>query len=85
MKDIFLPPGVQMRLFDKLGRVPRRASDIVAEQIERLWRERNNAPEYDLDRIDRGMKDLIIEEEQRDRQRAQDACDRSGPYVNPID
>lgn len=55
MKDIFLPPGVQAKMFARFGRCPRQAGDETAAKIEALWLRRNNAPEEDLDEIDNEM------------------------------
>lgn len=61
MKDIFLPPGVQMKLWERFGRCPREASEETAAKIEALWLRRNNAPEEELDCIDQTMEDLAVE------------------------
>lgn len=60
MKSIFLPPGVQIRLNERLGNVPRQLPDAAAEIIEELWEERNIAPDEDIDRIDRRMERIVM-------------------------
>lgn len=61
MKDIFLPPGVQAKMFERFGRCPRQAGDETAAKIEALWLRRNNAPEEELDAIDKEMESLAAE------------------------
>lgn len=50
--DVFLPPGVQARLFQRFGKTPSRAPKSVSEKIDQLWQERNVAPE---DRVNGSM------------------------------
>ena len=55
--DIFLPPGVQMRI-GQSGTVPRRASAAIAAQINALWARRNQAPEDEIDTIDQEIENI---------------------------
>lgn len=41
-----------MRLFERLGRSPKSAIAEVADEIDRLWLVRNEAPEGEIDEID---------------------------------
>jgi hypothetical protein len=61
MKDVFLPPGIQAKMFQRFGRCPREASEETAAKIEALWLRRNNAPEEELDSIDHTMEELAVE------------------------
>ena len=50
--DVFLPSGVQKRLYDALGYCPHRLPSDAAAHIEVLWAIRNAAPESELNSID---------------------------------
>jgi hypothetical protein len=54
-KEIFLPPGVQMRFN---GQCPRQLSSSQAARLEKLWERRNAAPEAEVDGIDDAMYQL---------------------------
>src|SRR5438128_851991 len=60
MIDIFLPPGVQMRLSERLGMIPRQTTVGTAKAIEQLWRTRNRCEESEVDAIDKRMENLIV-------------------------
>jgi hypothetical protein len=55
VKDMFLPPGVQARLWERFGFVPRQADETTVAQVEALWLKRNQAPEEQLTTIDDEM------------------------------
>jgi hypothetical protein len=61
MKNIFLPPGVQARLFTRFGRCPRQADDATASKLDALWQRRNQAPENELDAIDDEIERLVAD------------------------
>ncbi len=58
LKDTFLPPGVQARLFTALGSCPRVLPVAPAKQIEDLWARRNNCPEDEIAAIDAEMESI---------------------------
>lgn len=60
--DIFLPPGVQARLFERLGHSPRTGTVLQAAAIDLLWRDRNKADENEIDVIDSGMLKVMLGE-----------------------
>jgi len=61
IKDIFLPPGIQMRLHanpphgDAL-------QDFAVAQIDALWARRNIATDADVERIDNVIESIIRSE-----------------------
>lgn len=57
--DVFLPSGVQTRLYDALGYCPRRLPADAAAYVEVLWAIRNAAPEAELDNIDDAMEAVV--------------------------
>lgn len=59
-KSVFLPPGVQMRLFDGIGTCPRQLPVAAVEKIEALWATRNQAPEEQLAAIDKQMEEIAV-------------------------
>ena len=58
--DVFLPPGVQQRLHEELGQVPRVLPASAGKKIEALWRKRNTCPDDELDGIDVEIADIAI-------------------------
>ena len=63
--DIFLPPGVQARLYSTLGYCPTRLPADTAANIEALWAMRNVAAEAELDKIDDAMEAVVVREAAR--------------------
>ena len=61
-KDVFFPPGVQVRLIERLGghRAPEQLPARAAAKIEALWAERNRAPEAAVDAIDARMETIAV-------------------------
>ena len=68
-KDIFVPPGVQVRLADRLGDIPRQLPAGAASKIEALWAKRNTAPDDQLDGIDASMETIVVSSVLADRAR----------------
>ena len=68
-KDIFLPPGVQMRLADRLGAIPRQLPTGAASKIEALWAVRNTAMNDQLDVIDAKLETIVVSSVLADRAR----------------
>lgn len=56
MEDIFLPPGVQMRIGARSVDAP----PYIAAQIRNLWARRNVCPENELEPIDDEMFRLAL-------------------------
>ena len=63
--NVFLPSGVQTRLYDALGYCPRRLPADLAEHIEALWAIRHAVPEAHFDEIDDAMEELVLREAAR--------------------
>jgi hypothetical protein len=63
--DVFLPSGVQTRLYDALGYCPRRLPADAAAYVEVLWAIRNAASEAELDNIDDAMEAVVLKEAAR--------------------
>jgi len=61
MREIFLPPGVQARLHQRLGACPREAEDYIADRIDALWRLRNQTIESRIAELDYAMADLAAD------------------------
>lgn len=59
--DTFVPTGVQARLYERLGRIPRQARPETAVKIEALWNQRNTCPEEEVAAIDDEMLALMLE------------------------
>lgn len=59
-KEVFLPPGVQARLIEKTGSVPRKLDEKTVAEIDVLWDRRNSASESDLAAIDEAMERLVL-------------------------
>jgi hypothetical protein len=58
--DVFVPPGVQMKLSARLGRIPRQATPAVAAKIEKLWSVRNNCAESEIESLDQKMEEIMV-------------------------
>ena len=58
--DVFVPPGVQMKLSARLGTIPRQATPAVAAKIEKLWLARNNCPENEIAANDEKMEAIMV-------------------------
>ena len=58
--DVFVPPGVQMKLFARLGTIPRQATPGVAGKIAQLWLLRNNCPENEIEALDAKMEAIMV-------------------------
>jgi hypothetical protein len=41
LKSVFLPPGVQIKLSERLGTIPRQLPPAIVAQIDALWMRRN--------------------------------------------
>ena len=59
-KDVFFPPGVQVKLYQRLGNVPRMLPLNVVSKINALWDKRNICPEKDIEAIDKEMVKIVI-------------------------
>jgi hypothetical protein len=59
--SVFLPPGVQAKLYEVLGNCPRMLPADAAQKITTLWTRRNNCPEEELDSLDKQMLDIAVE------------------------
>ncbi len=59
--DIFVPPGVQARLYQRLGLCPRQGTPGVAAKIKSLWLRRNNCPENEIESIDDKMEQIMVD------------------------
>ena len=57
-QQLFVPPGVQARLFLRFGHIPRQAPLDIMERINALWLRRNQADESELQEIDSAMFEL---------------------------
>ncbi|MDI9380587.1 MAG: hypothetical protein QM845_06855 [Verrucomicrobiota bacterium] len=66
MREIFVPPGVQARLFERIGLCPRQASESTAKRIELLWQKRNTADEGEVADIDNQMFEAVIDDHRVD-------------------
>jgi hypothetical protein len=62
---IFLPPGVEARLYDALGYCPHRLPTDAATKIEALLQVRDNASESELDGIDEAIEAVVLREAAR--------------------
>ena len=58
-QEVFLPPGLQMRLAEIGRRRPYRLPSADAAAVEMLWEERNNCPEAQVSNVDDRMLRLI--------------------------
>ena len=58
--DVFVPPGVQMKLSARLGTIPRQATSAVANKIQALWMTRNNCPENEIEGLDAKMEAIMV-------------------------
>lgn len=58
--DVFVPPGVQMKLSARLGTIPRQATPGVAAKIAQLWLVRNNCPENEIESLDDQMEKIMV-------------------------
>ena len=58
--DVFTPPGVQMKLFARLGTIPRQATPGVAAKIAQIWLVRNNCPESEIESLDGQMEKIMV-------------------------
>jgi hypothetical protein len=58
--ETFLPPGVQAKMYARIGRCPRRLPTRQHNQIMRLWLVRNNCPENEIEKIDDRMEALAM-------------------------
>ena len=56
---VFVPPGVQQRLWERLGHTPRQTTPAIAALITALWDRRNTAAETELGDIDQEMERLL--------------------------
>jgi len=56
----FLPPGVQRRLHDELGQVPRVLPPAAAKKIEAMWKRRNTCDANEIDAIDAEIAGIAI-------------------------
>jgi len=63
MREIFVPPGVQARLFERMGVCPRQASEQTAKRIEALWQKRNASDESEVVGIDNQMFQAVVDDE----------------------
>jgi hypothetical protein len=63
--DVFLPIGVQTRLYDELGYCPRRLPADLSAHIGALWTLRQAVPEAQFDEIDDAMEELVSREAAR--------------------
>lgn len=74
--DVFLPPGVQVRLADRFGAAPRQATPRTAAKISALWSKRNQVSESDIAGIDAAMEALIVADVRAERsRRPRSACE----------
>jgi len=58
--DVFVPPGVQMKLSARLGTIPRQATPGVAAKIAQIWLVRNNCPENEIESLDATMEKIMV-------------------------
>jgi hypothetical protein len=63
--EIFLPPGVEARLYDALGYRPHRLPTDAAMKIEALLQVRDDATESELDGIDEAIEAVVLREAAR--------------------
>lgn len=82
--DIFLPPGVQRRLYERLGRCPRQLPLAPAATIERLWRRRNEAPEEQLPAVDADIEAIVLACHRRTEQHNHRGLGDERTWVYPL-
>ena len=58
--ETVLPPGVQAKMYQRLGHCPRQLPVRQSNQISRLWLVRNNCPEKEIEAIDARMETLAL-------------------------
>jgi hypothetical protein len=58
--ETFLPPGVQAKMYQRIGRCPRQLPVRQHNAIMRLWQTRNNCREDEITKIDGRMEALAI-------------------------
>ena len=58
LKSVFLPPGVQAKLYERLGTCPRQLPIAAVTQIDALWMRRNQCDESEIDAIDAQMEEI---------------------------
>lgn len=58
-QEVFLPPGLQRRLFEINRRGPYRMSAANAAAVEMLWEERNKCDEMQIERVDEQMLKVV--------------------------
>jgi hypothetical protein len=59
-QEVFLPPGLQRRLFEIDRRGPYRLAAADAAAVEMLWDERNKCDDMQVDGIDERMLKLVV-------------------------
>lgn len=59
-REIFLPPGVQMRLNESLGFIPRFFPVAAANDLDALWKVRNTCEEAEVAEVDACMEKLAM-------------------------
>lgn len=58
--ETFLPPGVQIKLWDKRGVVPHMLPIDAHNKIMALWNRRNTCDESEIEAIDIEMESIAI-------------------------